>query len=129
MLGYFSVSSNHQDTFSACWVILVSPQTTKILLVHAGLFGVSTNHPTLTWMTGPLIRIHYILACVHAVGTVDRMLWCGQIHEEDALLAVAAWPMLVHLVIHNNPLTTSHNGDPPLLKRFLSDRLGIKLQR
>ena len=24
--------------FGACWVILVSPQTTKILLVHAGLF-------------------------------------------------------------------------------------------
>ena len=37
--------------------------------------------------------------------------------------------MIVHLVIHNNPLTKNHKGDPPLLKRFLSDRLGIKLQR
>ncbi|XP_076453924.1 X-ray radiation resistance-associated protein 1-like [Babylonia areolata] len=53
----------------------------------------------------------------------------NQIQEEDAVLAVAAWPMLVHLVIHNNPLTSQNAGDPPLLKRFLSDRLGIRLQR
>ncbi|KAL8600018.1 hypothetical protein ACOMHN_057787 [Nucella lapillus] len=53
----------------------------------------------------------------------------NQIREEDALLAVAAWPMLVQLVIHSNPLTTEQSGDPPLLKRFLSDRLGIRLQR
>ncbi|XP_070173868.1 X-ray radiation resistance-associated protein 1-like isoform X2 [Littorina saxatilis] len=53
----------------------------------------------------------------------------NRIREEDALLAVAVWPMLVHLVIHNNPLTTDHKGEPPLLRRFLTDRLGIKLQR
>nr|XP_022287824.1 X-ray radiation resistance-associated protein 1-like [Crassostrea virginica] len=53
----------------------------------------------------------------------------NQIAEEEALLAVAAWPMLVELVIHNNPLTSSHSGDPPLLKRFLTARLGIKLVR
>ncbi|KAK3589901.1 hypothetical protein CHS0354_034913 [Potamilus streckersoni] len=53
----------------------------------------------------------------------------NKIEDEDALLAVAAWPMLVELVIHNNPLTTENSGDPPLLKRFLGDRLGIKLAR
>ncbi|XP_064615202.1 X-ray radiation resistance-associated protein 1-like [Liolophura sinensis] len=49
--------------------------------------------------------------------------------HEEALLAVAAWPMLSELIIHNNPLTDEHPGDPPLLKRFLEDRLGIKLVR
>ncbi|XP_060073090.1 X-ray radiation resistance-associated protein 1-like [Ylistrum balloti] len=51
------------------------------------------------------------------------------IAEEEALLAVAAWPMLMELVIHSNPLTTTKSGDPPLLSRFLHDRLGIKLIR
>ncbi|CAL1529992.1 unnamed protein product [Lymnaea stagnalis] len=49
--------------------------------------------------------------------------------EEDGLLAVAAWPMLSEIDIYNNPLTTEINGDPPLLKRFLEDRLGIRLNR
>jgi hypothetical protein len=53
----------------------------------------------------------------------------NRIVEEEALLAVAAWPMLVELVIHDNPLTSDHSGDPPLLKRFLTARLGIKLVR
>lgn len=53
----------------------------------------------------------------------------NQIVEEEALLAVAAWPMLVELDIHDNPLTSNHSGDPPLLKRFLTARLGIKLVR
>ncbi|XP_021372100.1 X-ray radiation resistance-associated protein 1-like [Mizuhopecten yessoensis] len=51
------------------------------------------------------------------------------ITEEEALLAVAAWPMLMELIIHSNPLTTMKSGDPPLLSRFLQDRLGIKLIR
>lgn len=49
--------------------------------------------------------------------------------DEDALLALAAWPMLAELLIHDNPLTTQHSGDPPLLKRFLRDRLGISIIR
>ncbi|KAL5004765.1 hypothetical protein ScPMuIL_018221 [Solemya velum] len=53
----------------------------------------------------------------------------NKIVDEEALLAVAAWPLLVELIIHNNPLTTRNSGDPPLLKRFLHDRLGIKLMR
>ena len=52
-----------------------------------------------------------------------------QIAEEEALLSVAAWPMLSELLIANNPLTTENSGDPPLLKRFLQDRLGIQLVR
>ena len=53
----------------------------------------------------------------------------SKIAEEEGLLAVAAWPMLSELLIHKNPLTTETAGDPPLLKRFLHDRLGIHLQR
>ncbi|XP_002738623.1 X-ray radiation resistance-associated protein 1-like [Saccoglossus kowalevskii] len=53
----------------------------------------------------------------------------NQIAEEEGLLAVAAWPMLTELVIHNNPLTTLNSGDPPLLKRYLVDRLGIHITR
>ncbi|KAK6194382.1 hypothetical protein SNE40_000023 [Patella caerulea] len=53
----------------------------------------------------------------------------NQIATEEGLLAVAAWPMLSELVIHDNPLTTDNVGDPPLIKRFLHDRLGIKLVR
>ncbi|XP_059163984.1 X-ray radiation resistance-associated protein 1-like isoform X2 [Physella acuta] len=53
----------------------------------------------------------------------------NNICEEDALLAVAAWPLLAELDVYDNPLTTDFCGDPPLLKRFLQDRLGIKLNR
>ncbi|KAH3807141.1 hypothetical protein DPMN_135474, partial [Dreissena polymorpha] len=53
----------------------------------------------------------------------------NKIEDEEALLAVAAWPMLVELIIHNNPLTTENSGDPPLLQRFLGDRLGIRIKR
>ena len=37
--------------------------------------------------------------------------------------------MLTELVIHDNPLTTENSGDPPLLKQFLQERLGIRIQR
>jgi hypothetical protein len=37
--------------------------------------------------------------------------------------------MLSEILISNNPLTTENSGDPPLLKRFLQDRLGIQLVR
>ncbi|XP_060557943.1 X-ray radiation resistance-associated protein 1-like isoform X2 [Ruditapes philippinarum] len=53
----------------------------------------------------------------------------NKIEDEEALLAVAAWPMLVELIIHNNPLTTENSGDPPLLQRFLGERLGIRIKR
>ena len=58
-----------------------------------------------------------------------RWLKSLQIEDEEALLAVAAWPMLVELLIHDNPLTTENSGDPPLLQRFLGERLGIKIVR
>ncbi|XP_052782406.1 X-ray radiation resistance-associated protein 1-like isoform X2 [Mya arenaria] len=53
----------------------------------------------------------------------------NKIEDEEALLSVAAWPMLVELIIHDNPLTTENSGDPPLLQRFLGDRLGIRIKR
>ena len=56
-------------------------------------------------------------------------MFSNQIEDEEALLAVAAWPMLVELIIHDNPLTTENSGDPPLLQRFLGERLGIKIVR
>ncbi|XP_033637253.1 X-ray radiation resistance-associated protein 1-like [Asterias rubens] len=53
----------------------------------------------------------------------------NRIEDEESLLAVAAWPMLKELIIHDNPLTTNSSGDPPLLKRYLRDRLGINMIR
>ncbi|XP_033097416.1 X-ray radiation resistance-associated protein 1-like [Anneissia japonica] len=53
----------------------------------------------------------------------------NKISEEEGLLAVAAWPLLSELIISDNPLTTHRSGDPPLLKRYLSDRLGIQMVR
>ncbi|XP_022098597.1 X-ray radiation resistance-associated protein 1-like isoform X2 [Acanthaster planci] len=53
----------------------------------------------------------------------------NKISDEESLLAVAAWPMLKELIIHDNPLTTNSSGDPPLLKRYLKDRLGIHMVR
>ncbi|XP_078612870.1 X-ray radiation resistance-associated protein 1-like [Branchiostoma floridae x Branchiostoma japonicum] len=53
----------------------------------------------------------------------------NMITEEEDLIALAAWPLLSEVVIHSNPLTTRHSGDPPLLKRFLTDRLGINMVR
>ena len=53
----------------------------------------------------------------------------NQISEEKSLLAVAAWPKLQDLIIHDNPLTLSNSGDPPVLKKLLQDRLRIHIQR
>lgn len=53
----------------------------------------------------------------------------NEIAYEENLLAVAAWPMLTKLDIHDNPLTTRHSGPPPLLKRYLVDRLGVHMVR
>ncbi|XP_030638959.1 X-ray radiation resistance-associated protein 1 [Chanos chanos] len=53
----------------------------------------------------------------------------NEIAEEEALMAVAMFPMLDELVIHSNPLTTQRSGDPPMLTYFLQDNLGIKLKR
>ncbi|XP_036444286.1 X-ray radiation resistance-associated protein 1 [Colossoma macropomum] len=53
----------------------------------------------------------------------------NEIAEEEALLAVALFPMLSELVIHSNPLTTQRSGDPPVLTCFLQNRLGINIQR
>ncbi|XP_078514702.1 X-ray radiation resistance-associated protein 1 [Lissotriton helveticus] len=53
----------------------------------------------------------------------------NKIENEENLLAVALFPSLVELVIYDNPLTTLRSGDPPLLTKFLQDRLGIKLIR
>lgn len=44
-------------------------------------------------------------------------------------MAVAAWPMLTQLDIYANPLTIQNKGDPPLLKQYLVDRLGIRMRR
>nr|XP_054770756.1 X-ray radiation resistance-associated protein 1-like [Lytechinus pictus] len=53
----------------------------------------------------------------------------NKISQEEGLLGVAAWPMLQELIIHNNPLTTLNSGHPPLLKRYLTSRLGIRMVR
>lgn len=37
--------------------------------------------------------------------------FCHQIAEEEALMAVALFPMLHELDIHSNPLTTERSGN------------------
>ncbi|KAK2513503.1 Xrra1 [Columba guinea] len=51
------------------------------------------------------------------------------IADETALLPVAFFPCLKELTFHNNPLTTTRRGQPPLLTRLLQHNLGIKLVR
>ncbi|XP_026861048.2 X-ray radiation resistance-associated protein 1 [Electrophorus electricus] len=52
----------------------------------------------------------------------------NEIAEEEALLAVALFPMLRELVIHSNPLTLQRSGNPPMLTWFLQDMLGINIR-
>ncbi|NWX21739.1 XRRA1 protein, partial [Aegotheles bennettii] len=51
----------------------------------------------------------------------------NKISDEAALLPVAFFPCLEELTFHNNPLTTTRRGTPPLLTRLLQHNLGIKL--
>ncbi|NXT17513.1 XRRA1 protein, partial [Syrrhaptes paradoxus] len=53
----------------------------------------------------------------------------NKIADEPALLPVAFFPCLEELTFHNNPLTTTRSGTPPLLTRLLQHNLGIKLIR
>ncbi|XP_062414086.1 X-ray radiation resistance-associated protein 1 isoform X2 [Pungitius pungitius] len=53
----------------------------------------------------------------------------NKIAEEEALMAVALFPMLREMDIHSNPLTTLRSGDPPLLTYYLYERLGITIKR
>ncbi|XP_026184966.1 X-ray radiation resistance-associated protein 1 [Mastacembelus armatus] len=53
----------------------------------------------------------------------------NKIAEEEALMALALFPMLREIDIHSNPLTTQRSGDPPLLTYYLQDRLGITIKR
>ncbi|XP_042648486.1 X-ray radiation resistance-associated protein 1 [Tyto alba] len=53
----------------------------------------------------------------------------NKIADETALLPVAFFPCLKELTFHNNPLTTTRSGQPPLLSRLLQHNLGIKLVR
>ncbi|KAK5918007.1 hypothetical protein CgunFtcFv8_002811 [Champsocephalus gunnari] len=53
----------------------------------------------------------------------------NKISEEEALMAVALFPMLREIDIHSNPLTTQRSGDPPLLTYYLNAKLGIRINR
>ncbi|NXN27146.1 XRRA1 protein, partial [Nycticryphes semicollaris] len=53
----------------------------------------------------------------------------NKIVDETALLPVAFFPCLKELTFHNNPLTTTRSGTPPLLTQLLQHNLGIKLVR
>ncbi|NWX81378.1 XRRA1 protein, partial [Alca torda] len=53
----------------------------------------------------------------------------NKIADETALLPVAFFPCLKELTFHNNPLTTTRSGQPPLLTQLLQHNLGIKLVR
>ncbi|NXK29316.1 XRRA1 protein, partial [Arenaria interpres] len=53
----------------------------------------------------------------------------NKIADETALLPVAFFPCLQELTFHDNPLTTTRSGQPPLLTQLLQHNLGIKLVR
>ncbi|BFZ00960.1 hypothetical protein BsWGS_03999 [Bradybaena similaris] len=53
----------------------------------------------------------------------------NKIYEESGLMALGAWPALEEVDIAGNPLTMESAGDPPLLKKFLQEKLGIRLNR
>ncbi|XP_014811608.1 PREDICTED: X-ray radiation resistance-associated protein 1 [Calidris pugnax] len=53
----------------------------------------------------------------------------NKIVDETALLPVAFFPCLEELTFHDNPLTTTRSGQPPLLTQLLQHDLGIKLVR
>ncbi|KAK7925496.1 hypothetical protein WMY93_007806 [Mugilogobius chulae] len=53
----------------------------------------------------------------------------NKIAEEEALFALALFPMLSEIDISSNPLTTRRSGDPPLLTYYLQDKLGVKIKR
>ncbi|XP_041808511.1 X-ray radiation resistance-associated protein 1 isoform X2 [Chelmon rostratus] len=53
----------------------------------------------------------------------------NKIAGEEALMAVALFPMLLEIDIHSNPLTTRRSGDPPLLTYYLQEKLGITIKR
>ncbi|KFP01303.1 X-ray radiation resistance-associated protein 1, partial [Calypte anna] len=53
----------------------------------------------------------------------------NKLADEAALLPVAFFPCLKELTFHNNPLTTTRTGLPPLLTQLLQHHLGIKLVR
>ncbi|XP_067950001.1 X-ray radiation resistance-associated protein 1-like [Watersipora subatra] len=49
--------------------------------------------------------------------------------EEEDLLPIAAWPNITQVHIYDNPLVNERSGDPPMLRKFLTERLGIDLVR
>jgi len=51
------------------------------------------------------------------------------ISEESKLMGAASFPILEKLRIVGTDLVKSSKGDPPLLKQFLSERIGINVQR
>ncbi|XP_070774133.1 X-ray radiation resistance-associated protein 1 [Enoplosus armatus] len=53
----------------------------------------------------------------------------NKIAKEEALMAVALFPMLREIDIQSNPLTTQRSGDLPLLTCYLQERLGITIKR
>ncbi|NWY56445.1 XRRA1 protein, partial [Chionis minor] len=53
----------------------------------------------------------------------------NKIADETALLPVAFFLRLKELTFHNNPLTTTRSGTPPLLTQLLQHDLGIQLVR
>jgi len=44
-------------------------------------------------------------------------------------LAVAGWPSLQELVVHDNPITASVHLQLPAVEQFLHEKLGIQVHR
>ncbi|NXD81416.1 XRRA1 protein, partial [Halcyon senegalensis] len=82
----------------------------------------------LAWKTPPAPSIGRDV-CAPFPALQHLSLAFNKIAEETALLPVAFFPCLKELTFHNNPLTTTRRGTPPLLTWLLQHNLGIKLVR
>lgn len=52
-----------------------------------------------------------------------------KIEEEDDLIAISSWPMLNEIILYGNPIVYNNVGYPPLIKKYLVERLGISVHR
>lgn len=53
----------------------------------------------------------------------------NKITSEDGVLPVVGWPMLQEINLIGNPIVATYKGEPPLINRYLTQRLGITVKR
>ncbi|KAI4813770.1 hypothetical protein KUCAC02_003000 [Chaenocephalus aceratus] len=119
-LKYLNLQGNHicEITFSQMEGYSRPFQTSVEEQTDKGGFGHTETHPSAAERSSfPLPELQFL------------NLANNKISEEEALMAVALFPMLREIDIHSNPLTTQRSGDPLLLTYYLKVKLGIRINR